>query len=302
MKPIHETLNPPNQQEKKETIVDPLKNDVTNHESDRWFLIGDLHGVEMPIENFYEKNKAMLSQDPSKNHIILLGDFGANYALKGQRDHRFKTALSQYPFTYIALRGNHEARAENVQRLFPDQWETIRKYGGQIYREKAFPQIEYLSDSPAVYYFCEYKTLSIPGAYSIDKNYRLYHGLAWFEDEQLSAQEMDLGRQIVSQEKSFDLVISHTCPSLYEPVDLFLSGIDQSTVDKTMERYLGELEFALDYKRWAWGHFHADRLYPWNNGKQMLMLFNECVVDLKKFMEMGRNHSLEDILAVDLTP
>ena len=33
------------------------------------------------------------------------------------------------------------------------------------------------------------------------------------------------------------------------------------------------------------------------NGKQMLMLFNENVVDLKKFMEMKEGDSLQEILA-----
>lgn len=33
------------------------------------------------------------------------------------------------------------------------------------------------------------------------------------------------------------------------------------------------------------------------DGKQMLMLFNENVVDLKKFMEMKEGDSLQEILA-----
>jgi 3-oxoacid CoA-transferase subunit A len=157
--------------------------------------------------------------------------------------------------------------------------------------------IEYLSDAPAVYEFAGYKTLSIPGAYSVDKWYRLSRHWTWYEDEQLNEEEMLMGIRLVQQEKSFDLVISHTCPLIYEPRDLFLGGIDQSMVDKTMERYLGEIEYDLDYKRWAFGHFHADRLYPWDDGKQMLMLFNENVVDLVKFMEMKEENSLQDILA-----
>ena len=64
-----------------------------------------------------------------------------------------------------------------------------------------------------------------------------------------------------------------------------------------MEQYLGEIEEGLSYKRWAFGHFHADRLYPWKDGKQMLMLFNRSVVDLQKFMHMTENDGLEDILA-----
>lgn len=265
-------------------------------ENDNWFLIGDIHGDAAPVREFYEKNREKLSSDARENHLILLGDFGANFALRGQRDYKFKRTLSEYPFTYIALRGNHEARVQTVINLFPQQWEAVSKYGGQIYREKEFPQIEYLSDEPAVYEFCGYKTFSIPGAYSVDKWYRLRNGWPWYEDEQLSEEERNLGREIKRREKSFDLVISHTCPSIYEPRDLFLSGIDQSMVDDTMERYLGELEYDLDYKRWAWGHFHADRLYPWNNGKEMLMLFHENVVDLRKFMEMTKNDSLQDIL------
>ena len=57
-----------------------------------------------------------------------------------------------------------------------------------------------------------------------------------------------------------DLVLSHTCPSLFTPTDLFLTFIDQSTVDKSTEQFLGELEFKLKYHLWLFGHFHADRL------------------------------------------
>ena len=94
-----------------------------------------------------------------------------------------------------------------------------------------------------------------------------------------------------------DLIISHTCPIAFEPRDLFLRSIDQSQVDKTMEMYLQEIESMLDYRRFACGHYHADRLYPWDGNKEKLMLFNEHVVDLVKFMEMRRSDYLEDILA-----
>ena len=41
----------------------------------------------------------------------------------------------------------------------------------------------------------------------------------------------------------------------------------------------------------------ADRLYPWDGEKEKLMLFNENVVDLNKFMTMKKSDSFEDILA-----
>ncbi len=106
---------------------------------------------------------------------------------------------------------------------------------------------------------------------------------------------MDLERQIVKEEGNFDLVISHTCPSNYTPNDLFIKGIDQSMVDNSMEVYLGEIEFLLEYKRWACGHFHVDRLYHLHEGSGILLLFNENAVDLKKFMEMSEKDFLQEI-------
>ena len=139
--------------------------------------------------------------------------------------------------------------------------------------------------------------MSLPGAYSVDKRRRLANHWQWFENEQLSAEELEYGRELTRREQSFDLVISHTCPIAFEPTDLFLGFVNQSQVDKTMELYFGEIEATLAYRRWAWGHFHADRLYPWEGEKEKLMLFHETVVDLKKFMEMKKWDYLEDIQA-----
>lgn len=263
---------------------------------ERWFLIGDIHGDITPIRTFYENNRARLDFAESRNYMILLGDVGANFALTGRRDMKFKMELSKYPFIYICLRGNHEARVTLAVEHDPEKWEIQSKYNGTIYVEKDFPHIEYLSDSPAIYQLAGYKTFSIPGAYSIDKWYRLSHGWTWYDDEQLTEDEMESGRKLKETNQPFDLIISHTCPLNYEPTDLFITGIDQSQVDNSMERYMNEIEYNLDYKRWVWGHFHADRLFPWNDGKQMLMLFHDKVVDLEKFMNMEEGDAMEDIL------
>ena len=202
------------------------------------------------------------------------------------------------------LVNNFEFTDEFVKDLYEanvaagvDYMEFGYKADKDIFDEKEFPHIEYLADGPAVYNFKSYKTLSLPGAYSVDKYYRQARHLTWYKDEQLNEKEMELGRKLCRNEAPFDLVLSHTCPYPYEPTDLFLAGLDQSTVDSTMERYLGEIEFNLDYKRWAFGHFHADRLYPWADGRQMLMLFNENVVNLDKFMNMTEKQSFKDIIA-----
>lgn len=87
-----------------------------------------------------------------------------------------------------------------------------------------------------------------------------------------------------------DIVLSHTCPICYEPTDLFLSFVDQSMVEKDMERYLGQIEYQLDYSVHLWGHYHQYREYPREIGvpcsknPRQLMLFNDYVVELQDVM------------------
>lgn len=54
-------------------------------------------------------------------------------------------------------------------------------------------------------------------------------------------------------------MLSHTTPLKHEPVELFLSGVDQSTVDKRTEEWLDAIEDRLDYKHWYCGHYHTDK-------------------------------------------
>ena len=124
--------------------------------------------------------------------------------------------------------------------------------------EKEFPRIKYFQDW-GVYEVDGLKTLVIGGAYSVDKHYRLAQGLKWFENEQLTQTERDAcymsvhGRQI-------DLVLSHTCPLSLQPTDLFLRGLDQSTVDNTMEIWLEEIAKIFEWKLWLFAHYHTDRV------------------------------------------
>lgn len=51
--------------------------------------------------------------------------------------------------------------------------------------------------------------------------------------------------------------LSHTCPLKYEPREVFLAGINQSTVDKSTEVWLGTIEAKLQYEHWYCGHYHT---------------------------------------------
>ena len=71
---------------------------------------------------------------------------------------------------------------------------------------------------------------------------------------------------------NIDGVLSHTCPFKYEPVEMFLGGIDQSKVDDSTERWLDTIEDRLNYKRWWCGHWHTNKVID-----KMHFLFNDIV-------------------------
>ena len=102
------------------------------------------------------------------------------------------------------------------------------------------------------------KHLVIGGAYSVDKYYRLRLGYGWWEDEQPSPEIKTYVEQQVA-EKKFDIVLSHTCPFKYEPTEMFLQGIDQSSVDDSTEHWLDTIEEAIEYRAWFCGHWHVNK-------------------------------------------
>ena len=104
------------------------------------------------------------------------------------------------------------------------------------------------------------KTVVIGGAYSVDKEMRLMYGYGWWPDEQPSMEiKVDVERQLNRLDWKVDVVLSHTTPLKYEPVEVFLKGIDQSKVDKSTEIWLDGIEDRLDYEKWYCGHYHTDK-------------------------------------------
>ena len=240
------------------------------------YFIGDLHGSFKGVRDLVERCPR-ISRNKNKyyheNILVCLGDFGGNY-FGNYRDDEFKSKLERYPFdAYFVIRGNHEERASNVAAKHPDEWHKEQYFDGSVWVENKFPNIKYALDLPMIYTIDGKKTLVVPGAYSVDKMYRLMNGYNWFPQEQLSDEEMNYGLELLNcHDWQVDIVLSHTCPICFEPTDLFLSFIDQSSVDKTMERYLGQIEYTLDYKLWMWGHYHVFRDYPRTDGKKRIML------------------------------
>jgi 3-oxoacid CoA-transferase subunit A len=238
-----------------------------------WFITGDVHGRVLP-------RLAKLADGdwtPEETALIILGDVGFNFFLN-RTDWKNKRDVQNTGYHVYCVRGNHEERPERIPGMAFAYDENV---GNGVWYEPEFPNIKYFHDG-GVYTIGGKRTLVIGGAYSIDKWYRLHrigvlaeHQISrdaaakagWFMDELLSKYEMEKIQRIYAGDH-FDAVLSHTCPLDWEPRDLFLSGIDQSKVDKSMENWMNEFKDQITWDSWLFGHFHADRSIQ--DGVQML--------------------------------
>ena len=165
-----------------------------------------------------------------------------------------KNSLLQYPITFFCIHGNHEERPENIKT-----YKTKRFHDGVVYYEEDYPNVLFAKDGE-IYNFNNHKVLVIGGAYSVDKYFRLDRGYNWYESEQPNEETKN---KVVSVLKDLnnkvDIILSHTCPYKYLPREMFLEGIDQSTVDNSTEHFLDEIEKSTDYNLWYCGHYHTDK-------------------------------------------
>lgn len=216
-------------------------------------ITGDCHGkIDARLAQIKD---TMPEYDPSETAVIILGDVGFNY-YKNKKDWKLKHYAAQFGYTLYCLRGNHEDRANNTKgtKIVYDEF-----VHGYIFKEVEFPNIKYFADEVAEYNIMDKKVLCIPGAYSVDKWYRLQNGWQWFAQEQLSEEEMKYAEERFGG-KHYDIILSHTCPIGWEPRDLFLNCIDQSKVDKTMEIWMEKFKDMIGWGIWCFAHYHTDRI------------------------------------------
>ena len=218
----------------------------------KFIITGDVHSAVLE-----RLNKISHTYDLSEYAVIILGDAGLNFYLD-DNERRMKKKIESRVY---CVRGNHEERPENLN--YKVVWDE--DVYGNVYMDPDNANIRYFLDG-GEYILGEYSVLTLGGAYSVDKNYRLEREKmlnlkfsGWFADEQLTPEEMEaINKKVFG--KRYDFVLSHTCPIAWEPTDLFLNFIDQSTVDKSMENWLDEVRKNIDWHIWCFAHFHADRV------------------------------------------
>ena len=232
-----------------------------------WIITGDTHGGMATITRVSNINRNM-NCIPEESAVIILGDSGLNFWLN-DTDKKYKKILNNLNYHIYCVRGNHEERPENIPGMVLIEDENV---DNAVWMQEEFPNIRYFVDGNE-YTIGGHSVLVLGGAYSIDKWYRLARAgyapeeaetanpkkCGWFKDELLTLQEMsNIWDKICG--KRYDFIFTHTCPLSWEPTDLFLQGVDQNQVDKSMELWLDKVQQVVDWRVWLFGHFHADRV------------------------------------------
>lgn len=212
------------------------------------YITGDTHGRFERIEQFCRKFKTK-----KEDVLIILGDAGINFSGECY-DWPKKEFLEELPITLFCIHGNHEQRPQTIGTYREMQWN-----GGAVFYEKEFPHLLFAKDGE-VFDLEGKKTIVIGGAYSIDKMTRVVYGYGWWPDEQPSQEiKRDVEQRLYEENWKVDVVLSHTTPLKYEPMEVFLPGMDQSSVDKSTEIWLDQIEDRLEYQKWYCGHYHTEK-------------------------------------------
>lgn len=212
------------------------------------YVTGDPHGHFEQLREFDNSNH--LTRD---DVIVVLGDACVN-ARGVWHDRKPRHVISKMGATLLCIHGNHEKRPATLPQYHEMQWR-----GGTVYVEDEWPNCLFAKDGE-VYDLDGLQAIVAGGAYSVDKMYRVSHGMPWFPDEQPSPEiKAAVEARLDVLDWHVDLVLSHTCPYKYRPTEMFLPGVNQEGVDSSTEEWLDALEDRLDYKRWYCGHWHTDK-------------------------------------------
>lgn len=212
------------------------------------YITGDTHRNFSRIISFCKQYETS-----AKDVLIILGDAGIN-GHGVEEDQRLKQELNRLPITLFCIHGNHEQRPQSIAGYTEILW-----HGGTVFMEPEFSNLLFAKDGE-IFDFDGRKCLAIGGAYSLDKFFRLARGWSWWADEQPSDEiKARVEERLKKENWRIDVVLSHTCPLKYEPTEVFLPGIDQSTVDKSTEQWLDSIETLLKYSEWYCGHYHTDK-------------------------------------------
>lgn len=230
------------------------------------YITGDTHRNFTAVKEWAKYHQG--------DELIILGDAGINY-YGGLVDDLEKggidgdSGLNGMGIKLFCIHGNHENRPQNI----PSYKDTEYR-GGKVMYEEAYPNLLFAVDGE-IYDFDGIKAIAIGGAYSVDKDIRILSGNKWWNDEQPSDEiKQRVESKLDSVNWSVDIVLSHTCPTDFEPRHLFIPGLDQKLIDKSTEKWLQTIKDRLEFKKWYFGHYHGDESGTIKGGRYQMLFSN----------------------------
>ena len=138
----------------------------------------------------------------SKDIVFLAGDVGILYG--GNMIGSLLYYFVSQPCKFIVLRVNHDDRYWKSYQERGESFVVEDMFGTQLAHQKKYPNVYYVKDEGDILIIDGMRFLMIPGAVSVDVEYRKGRGLPYCGDEQLTYQEMDnlLGR--ITDEATID--------------------------------------------------------------------------------------------------
>lgn len=241
------------------------------------YITGDIHG---DFNRFLELGKFCHKHNLGKNDwIICLGDVGLNYYGKDDpREWSIKTIAADIPVNLFCIHGNHERRPSRK-----DGYKIKEISGdicGKVWHDSHYPNQCFAIDGEVYQILTDREVLNClvcGGAYSVDKYYRLELGYNWWPNEQPNEKTKKKIWNITHdpQIDDIDVMLTHTCPFRFIPTELFIGGIDQSTVDQSTEIFFDNIYecYPNDCKPfWYFGHFHGNKYTD-----DYVMLFDDVI-------------------------
>lgn len=235
----------------------------------RYWATADWHGW---LGNITDKCLANLDSDCFDDTYICLGDAGIHYGNYSQG--QIKKWLKRFGGTWVILRGNHDKRYEKYGK--EQGWEEQEWNGGSVWVQRKYKNIYYLPDAGGLYTINGRKVLMVPGAYSVDKEYRLRKGYPWEPDEQLTEKEAINLIDLAEREQP-EIILSHECPRSWHPYikDLFL---DYDFPEDYWTNSICQeiLKVDTNIKKWYFGHYHDQRKV---DGVGQMVYNNRVLID-----------------------
>lgn len=217
---------------------------------DRIFVTGDIHCDVLDLQARLEGVCAT-----ERDLVVILGDCGFEFysfykeeQASKKDEMRQKWAKENIKPTIFCVQGNHEVPFNQMQG------ERKQMFGGEVVESNGI----IFALNGEVYDINNLSFLVLGGAFSIDKERRLALNYPWWKDEQLSESE----KQVIYAKikgKNFDYVLSHTCPSVYIPLEVLPTGFDLREVDDSMEDFLQKVNDNISYRKWYCGHWHINK-------------------------------------------